>query len=71
MKLLTNRDTHNYNTRNGNKLRLPRISRNWGKQRVCYHAVKDWNSLDEDTVNTSSIRLFKRNMLRNFFNPID
>ena len=41
MNLLTNIDIHNYNTRNNNMLRLPRVTRNWRKQRVCHHSLKD------------------------------
>ena len=43
MNLLTNSDIHNYNTRNKDMLRLPRVIRNWGKQRVCLHSLIDWN----------------------------
>jgi hypothetical protein len=32
-----NSDYHEYNTRSKNKLRLPKVCRNWGKYRVCYH----------------------------------
>ena len=66
MKLLTNRDIHKYNTRNNDNLRLPRVTRNWGKQRVCYHSLKDWNGLDRDTRNSSSIEIFKRNIFKLF-----
>ena len=54
MKLLTNTDIHNYYTRDNDKLRLPSVRRNWGKQRVCYQSVKNWNSLvslDKETRN--------------------
>ena len=48
MNLLTNGDIHNYNTRNKDMLRLPRVTRNWGKQRVCHHSLKDWNELERE-----------------------
>ena len=38
-------EIHEHNTRSKNSLRLPRVKRNWGKQRLAYHACKDWNSL--------------------------
>ena len=39
-------------------LRLPHDSRNWGKQRVCYHSLNDWNTLDNETRNTRNIAIF-------------
>ena len=48
MNLLTNSDIHYYNTRNKDMLRLPRVTRNWGKQRVCHHSLKDWNELERE-----------------------
>ncbi len=57
MKLLTNANVHNYRTRNSDKLRLPRVTKNWGKQCVCYQSLKDWN-VDRDTRNSTSIRNF-------------
>ncbi len=59
MGLLTVGDAHGYNTRNKDKLRLPHVTRNLGKQRVCYQAVNDWNSLDIDIRTSSNIKLFK------------
>ena len=49
MELLAHRDIHSYNTGNKDMLRLPHVTKNWGKQRVCYHSLKDWNNLDRDT----------------------
>ena len=48
MKLLTNSDIHKYNTRNKDMLRLPYVTRNWGKQRVCHYSLKDWTELERD-----------------------
>ena len=67
MNLLTNSDIHNYNTRNKDMLRLPRVTRNWGKQRVCHHCLKDWNELERETRNAPNIATFKRNMFARFF----
>ena len=71
MNLLTNSDIHNYNTRNKDMLRLPRVTRNWGEQRVCHHSLKDWNELERETRNAPNIATFKRNMFARFLiNPI-
>ena len=51
---LYNSDYHEYNTRSKTKLRLPKVHRNWGKYRVCYHAISDWNNLD-DTIKCPDI----------------
>ena len=68
MNLLTNSDIHKYNTRNKDMLRLPRVTRNWGKQRVCHHSLKDWNKLKRETRNAPNIATFKRNVFARFFN---
>ena len=39
MDFLTLGDSHGYNTRNQDDLRLPRVKQNWGKQRMSYQAV--------------------------------
>ena len=54
---------HRNNTRCKDHLRLPSEKRNWGKQRTCYHAFKDWNALDSDLKNSDTICQFKRNFL--------
>ena len=64
MNLLTNSDIHNYNTRNKDMLRLPCVTRNWGK----HHSLKDWNELERETRNAPNIATFKRNMFATFFN---
>ena len=61
-------EIHSYNTRNKNTLKLPKVRRNWGKQRVSYQAVKDWNSLDTETRNLLNLVTFKRNLLSKLFN---
>ena len=68
VKLLTNSDIHNYYTRNNDKLRLPNVRRNWGKQRVCYQSMKNWSSLDKETRNAPSVRIFKQHLLSRCFN---
>ena len=49
IELLANRNIPNYNTRNRNMLGLPLATKNWGKQRVRYHSLKDQNNLDKAT----------------------
>ena len=41
MELLANRNIPNYNTRSRDMLGLPLATKNWGKQRVRYHSLKD------------------------------
>ena len=67
VELLANRDVHNYNMRNKDMLRLPLATKNWGKQRVCYHSLKDWNNLDRDIRNARGIVNFKRSISSSFF----
>ena len=55
LELSRNSDVHRYNTRCKDHLRLPSVKRNWGKQRTCYHAFKDWNALDSDLKNSGTI----------------
>ena len=52
-------EIHEHNTRSKNSLRLPRVKRNWGKQRLAYHGCKDWNSLSETVRNSGSLSQFK------------
>jgi hypothetical protein len=48
---------------NKDTIRLPKVKRNWGKQRTNYQAIKDWNDLDSDTRNASTLVSFKRNLI--------
>ena len=52
-------EIHEHNTRSKNNLRLPKVKSNWGKQRLAYHACKDWNSLRETVRNSQSLSQFK------------
>lgn len=63
-ELLKQGETYNYNLRNEDNLRLPRVVRNWGKFRMGYHAAKDRNSLTADIRNSPNIYTFKRNFFR-------
>ena len=53
---------------NKDMLRLPRVTKNWRKQRGCHHSLKDWNKLERETTNTLNIAIFKRNAFARFFN---
>jgi hypothetical protein len=56
-------DIYDYNIRSKDNLRLPKVKRNWGKQRTVYQAVKEWNDLSQELRNSSSVPVFKRNFL--------
>ena len=64
---LYNRDIHNHNTRVKNKLRLPRVKRNWGKYKVDYHAISDWNLLNEEITTSDSLSRFKSNFFNKYY----
>ena len=64
LTLKSQREIHSFNTRNKNNLCLPKVKRNWGKQRLEYHAVKDWNTLNEEIIHSDSIAKFKINFFK-------
>ena len=65
MNLLRQEELHSHNTRNKQQLRLPRVKRNWGKQRTQYHAMKDYNSLSAANKRLSrDINSFKYNVFK-------
>ena len=64
LELSRNSDVHRYNTRSKDHLRLPTVKRNWGKQRTCYHAFKDWNALDSGLRNSDTICQFESNVFK-------
>ena len=57
---------HSYNTRNKDTIRLPKVKRNWGKQRTNYQAMKDWNDLDCDIRNALTLTSFKKKYISKF-----
>ena len=61
---------HNYNTRLKNKLRLPKVMRNWGKYMMNYHATSDWNALDEEIITSEPLKKFKSNFFLNHVNSL-
>ena len=62
MDLPTHRDVHGYNTRHKDMIRLPVIKTTWGKQRLAYHAVKEWNNLNNDVRDSAGTSVFKWRM---------
>jgi len=55
-----NYDIHSYNTRGKTNFYLKRIGRNYGKQRVLYQGLADWNMLNKSMSDINSILLFKQ-----------
>ena len=66
LNLKSFQEKHSYNTRNKNNLRLPKVKRNWGKQRLAYHAAKDWNTLESKVKSCKTIKEFKSNFYQHF-----
>ena len=67
MTFLKNGNIHEYNTRIKDNLRLPKVSKNWGKQRHEYQAVKKWNELSQNVRNSNNIQAFKRTFLAELY----
>lgn len=44
---------------NKNNLWLPTVKRNSGKQRLEYHAIKDWNTINEDVRSADNVQQFE------------
>ena len=57
-----NADVHDHNTRRRKDFHLPRVRRKWGEQRFTYHALQDWNSLNQHIRESTSLSLFKNNL---------
>ena len=56
---------HSYDTRHGNEFRLPKVKTNWGKQQLIYQAIKEWNSLNDNTKTSTKIPQFKSIFFQN------
>ena len=41
LEFVRNRDEHDFNIRDEDNFRLPKVKRNWGRQRTCYQAILD------------------------------
>ena len=48
-----NCDIHSYNTRGKSNFYLPRTKRNYGKQRLLYQGLANWNNLKADLHGTT------------------
>ena len=64
MDLIRQDVLYRHNTRNKGNFRLPRVKRNWGKQRTKYHAVSDFNSLSQTIKDSRNVNSFKRNVFK-------
>ena len=53
-------DIHSYNTRGKSNFYLPRVWRNYGKQRFLYQGIAEWNSLDKSIRDMRSLLIFKQ-----------
>ena len=53
-------EIHSYNFRNEDTLMLPKVKRNWGKQRTNYKAIHNWNNLDSELRNVHTLAIFKK-----------
>ena len=53
-------DIHSYNTRGKSNFYLPRVRRNYGKQRFLYQGLGEWNSLDKSIRDMRSLLIFKQ-----------
>ena len=67
VELTVNGNIPNYNTRNRDMIRLSLATKDWGKQRVCCHSLKDWNNLNKATRNAPDIVNFKRSIFSSFY----
>ena len=45
--ILRNSDIHHYNTRRKNDFRLPIVRTDYGKKRLLYQGIKEWNLLEQ------------------------
>ena len=62
LEIISNKDVHGNDTRNKGDIRLPIITRSWGKQQLAYHATKDWNNLPANIRSASSVHVFKNQL---------
>ena len=60
LDILRKSDTHSYNIRNKDTIKLPKIRCNWGKHRSRYHCFKYFNELERTVRNSASWPIFKK-----------
>ena len=63
-ELAKNEDVHGHNTRQRRDLHLPRAKTNKGKQRPTYQAFMDFNNLEHELKNATSLYNFKKLLKR-------
>ena len=56
--------THGYNTRNSQNLELLKCRTNLGQKTLTYTGAKEWNSLPQNVKTSSSLAIFKSNLLK-------
>ena len=61
-------DIHSYNTRGKSNFYLPRVRRNYGKQRLLYQGITEWNSLDKSIRDMRSLLIFEQALKTAIFN---
>ena len=61
-------DTHSYNNRNKDTIKLPKIKYNWGKHRSQYYCFIDLNELERTVRNSASLPIFKKCLFSAFYN---
>ena len=62
-----NCDIHSYNTRGKSNFYLPRTKRIYGKQRLLYQGLADWNNLSKPIRDIKSLLLFKQAVMNVVF----
>ena len=60
--IVRNSDIHRYNTRRKNDFRLPLVRTNYGKKRLLYQGIKEWNLLEQSFKDIDSFLIFKQRM---------
>ena len=63
-ELTKNEDVHGHNTRHRRDLHLPRAKTNKGKQPPTYQASIDFNNLEHELKNSTSLYNFKKLLKR-------
>ena len=64
LSLIEKKDIPEYSTRNKCNVRFPSVKTNWDKQSLEYHAVKDWDDLNDDINHSNGIFSFGNNFFR-------
>ena len=65
--ILKNSDIHSYNMRRKNDFCLPRVQTNYGKKRLLYQSIKEWNLLEQSFKDINSSLIFKQRIKERVF----